>query len=166
MALTLQPEPLSAEAFAPFGDVIEAGGDYLSINFGRTERYHELAAPDTSAQDGHAGISIFRSQPMELPATVKMMERHPLGSQAFISMQRRPFLVLVAPPTYNEQPDLSQLRLFRVGSDQGVNYHRGVWHHYSFSLDEPCDFLCIDRCGGNGKNCDEYYFNDEVMISA
>ncbi|MEZ5480492.1 MAG: ureidoglycolate lyase [Thiolinea sp.] len=164
MAIELYPEPLTAQAFAPFGDVIAAGGEFLSINFGRTERYHDLARLDTLAQDGHPGVSIFRSQPLALPATVKVMERHPLSSQAFISLQRRPFLVLVAPPTTTDRPDLAQLRLFRVSAEQVVNYHRGVWHHYSFSLDEPCDFLCIDRCGGQGPNCDEYYFTDQVIM--
>lgn len=165
MKLTLSPEPLTVEAFAPFGDVIEtAGHDFLSINFGNTERYHELAEVDVPPP-GRTGISIFRSQPMALPAKIKVLERHPLASQAFIAMERRPFLVLVAPPDDSPVPDLSQLRLFKVGAEQGVNYHRGVWHHYSFSLDTPCDFLCIDRCGGEGHNCDEYYLQDEVTIT-
>ncbi len=166
MITTLKPTPLTAEAFSPFGDVIEPGADFMPINFGRTERHHDLAKVDTLEQDGHTGINIFRSKPMDLPATVKVMERHPLSSQAFISMQRKPFLVLVAPPTDTDQPDMAQLRLFKVGENQGVNFHRGVWHHYSFSLDEPCDFICIDRCGGHGKNCDEYYFTEEVIIAA
>lgn len=166
MTITLQPIPLTAEAFAPFGDVIEPGADFMSINFGRTERHHDLAAIDTSEQGGHTGVNIFRSQPLELPTAVKVMERHPMSSQAFISMQRRPFLVLVAPPTDTEQPELAQLQLFRVSEHQGINFRRGTWHHYSFSLGEPCDFICIDRCGGNGKNCDEYYFTEEVIITA
>ena len=167
MAITLQAESLTKDAFAPFGDVIEVeGNDFISINYGRTERYHDLATIDTLETSGHTGVSIFRSQPLELPARIKVMERHPFGSQAFISMQRKPFLIVVAPPTETNQPASDQIRLFRVGADQGINYHRGVWHHYSFSLNEPCDFLCIDRCGGEGKNCDEFYFIDEIIISA
>ena len=166
MTITLNPETLTATAFAPFGDVIETGDDFMPINFGRTERHHDLANIDTLEQGGHTGVSIFRSQPLDLPAAIKVMERHPMSSQAFISMQRKPFLVLVAPPTETEQPDISQLRLFKVSESQGINFHRGVWHHYSFSLGEPCDFICIDRCGGQGKNCDEYYFIEEVIITA
>ncbi len=165
MSITLKPRPLTAAAFAPFGDVIAAGEDFMPINFGRTERHHDLAKIDTAEQNGHTGISIFRSQTLDLPATVKVMERHPLSSQAFISMQRQPFLVLVAPPTETAQPSVTQLQLFSVGADQGVNFKRGVWHHYSFSLHQPCDFICIDRCGGQGKNCDEYYFTEEVIIT-
>ena len=164
--INLHPTPLTAAAFAPFGDVIETqGSNFNPINFGRTERHHDLAKVDTTEQNGHTGISIFRSQPLEggFPFRVKVLERHPMASQAFISMQRRPFLVLVAPPTTTDQPDVSQLMLFKVGPNQGVNFHRGTWHHYSFSLDSSettTDFLCIDRCGGDGNNCDEYYFEE------
>ena len=141
----LHPEPLTAAAFAPYGDVIETQqegskkNNFHLINFGRTERHHDLANIDgTTHQNGHTGISIFRSQPLEggFPFRVKVLERHPMSSQAFISMPRRPFLVLVAPPTpiTTSKPDLTQLKLFMVGPNQGVNFHRGTWHHYSFSL--------------------------------
>lgn len=162
--MKLTPEPLTAEAFAPFGDVIETGDDkvHYTINYGRTERYHDLAQLDVLANDGRPTVSIFRSQPASFPLRVEVMERHPHSSQAFISLQRKPFLVLVAPP--GDQPKLEQLRLFEVGPDQGVNYHRGVWHHYQFSLDEVRDFLCIDRSGGFGDNCDEYHFSEEILI--
>lgn len=162
--MILIPEPLTAAAFAPFGDVIEVGDErtHYAINYGRTERYHDLAQLDVLENEGKPTVSIFRSQPAQFPLKVEVMERHPHSSQAFLSMQRKPFLVLVAPP--GEQPLLEQLRLFVVGADQGVNYHRGVWHHYQFSLDEVRDFLCIDRSGGYGGNCDEYRFVEAVYI--
>lgn len=163
MALELTPQPLTPDVFQPFGDVIEASGnDFLTINFGNTERYHDLIDIDTSEQGGKTGISIFRSSPITSPTTIKLMERHPLSSQAFISLERRPFLALVAPPS--EQPKLDDIKLFLVGANQGVNYHRGVWHHYLFSLDTHCDFICIDRCGGEGNNCDEHYFEEDILI--
>jgi len=168
MTINLHPIPLTAAAFAPFGDVIETqGSNFNAINFGRTERHHDLAKIDTLENDGHTGMSIFRSRPLGggFPFTVKVMERHPMASQAFISLERKPFLVLVAPPTLDNKPDATKLQLFLVGSNQGVNFHRGVWHHYSFSFgtDEKAttDFLCVDRCGGHGNNCDEYYFGKD-----
>lgn len=162
--MMLIPEPLTAAAFAPFGDVIEAGDEktHYTINYGRTERFHDLAQLDVLANGGKPTVSIFRSQPANFPLRVEVMERHPHSSQAFISLQRRPFLVLVAPP--GDQPELDQLRLFEVGPNQGVNYHPGVWHHYQFSLDETRDFLCIDRSGGYGDNCDEHLFSEEIFI--
>lgn len=162
--MILTPEPLLATTFAPFGEVIEATDEqtHFPINYGRTERYHDLAQLDTLENGGKPTISIFRSQPATFPFRVEVMERHPQGSQAFIPLQRQPFLVLVAPPA--EKPEVQQLRLFEVGIGQGVNYHRGVWHHYQFSLDEVRDFLCIDRSGGHGSNCDEYRFCEAIYI--
>jgi len=98
MSLVLKLETLTHDAFAPFGDVIEASehAQQFSINDGNTQRYHDLAEIDPGA-DGQAIVSIFRGQPRTLPFTVTMMERHPKGSQAFIPMSNQPYLVVVAP---------------------------------------------------------------------
>ncbi len=98
-ALTLEIKPLTREAFAPFGEVIEASdaAQHFTINAGNTERYHDLANIEPGP-DGRVIVSIFRGQPRTLPFTVQMMERHPLASQAFVPMSGRPYLVVVAPP--------------------------------------------------------------------
>lgn len=151
--LPLQVEPLSREAFAPFGEVIEASDAVtrFTINAGNTERYHDLANIEPGA-DGRAIVSIFRGQPRALPFRVEMMERHPLASQAFIPMSGKPYLVVVAPA--GEVPTAAQLRVFVARGDQGVNYAAGVWHHPLLALGKVCDFLVIDRAGA-GHNCDE-----------
>lgn len=165
MAHILKPEPLTAAAFAPFGEVIETTGrEFYLINYGKTERYSDLAGLDTLENGGKATVSIFRSQPVQFPFRVEVMERHPQSSQAFISLERQAFLTLVAPA--GEQPVLEELRLFRVGVDQGINYRRGVWHHYMFSPAGIRDFICLDRTGGSGNNCDEYRFSEEILIQA
>lgn len=159
----LIPEPLTAEAFAPFGDVIErAGRNSYTINYGKTERFSDLALLDTLDNGGKPTVSIFRSQPAEFPMCVLVMERHPMSSQAFIAMERKPFLTIVAPR--GERPEVDKIRLFIVGAEQGINYHRGVWHHYLFSPEGERDFLCLDRTGGMGKNCDEHYFDEEIIV--
>jgi ureidoglycolate lyase len=102
-------------------------------------------------------LSIFRTRPLDLPISIKVMERHPLSSQAFYPLSNRPYLVVVA-----ARGDFSaeNLKAFIADGDQGVNYHRGVWHHFSLSLDETSDFLVIDR-GGPEKNCDEVFIEDQ-----
>lgn len=163
MAYILKPEPLTAEAFAPFGDVIETDGrEFYLINYGNTERYSDLAGLDTLENAGKPTVSIFRSQPAQFPLRIKVMERHPQSSQGFIAMERKPFLTLVAPA--GDRPALEQLRLFIVGSNQGINYRRGVWHHYLFSPEGVRDFICLDRTGGSGSNCDEYHFTQEILV--
>lgn len=153
MTRTLQAEPLTAAAFAPFGDVLAATGtpDKL-INQGLCGRYHDLAKLDFG--DGRAGISLFDAQARALPFTLDMMERHPEGSQAFVPMQRDPFLVVVAPDE-NGAPGTPLAFLAQPG--QGVNLHRNVWHGVLCPLNGPGLFAVIDRIG-EGANLQEHWF--------
>ena len=146
-------EVLTAERFAPFGDVIaaDAASRHFPINGGNTERYHDLANLD-AGPDGKLIVSIFRGQPRELPFAVTMLERHPLGSQAFVPLGQQPYLIVVAPA--GEAPLPGALRAFLARPGQGVNYAKGVWHHPLLALNEISDFLVIDR-SGPGNNCDE-----------
>jgi ureidoglycolate lyase len=160
----LEIEMLSAEAFAPFGDVIEARDSvkHFAINGGNTERFHDLMKIELD-ELGHAIVSIFRGLPRELPFEIKMMERHPLGSQSFMPLNGRPYLVAVAPA--GESLSIKDIRIFLAKSHQGVNYRRGVWHHPLLALGETSDFLVIDRAGA-GENCEERYFEESAWIPA
>ena len=163
--ITLNPQPLSREAFAPFGDVIETlGAEHFPINEGTTERYHDLARVDIAEGGGRPLINILRGEPRELPLAIRMMERHPLGSQAFIPTGPHSWLVVVAPA--GEPPQPSDLCAFIAGAGQGVNYHRSVWHHPLIALEAVADFIVVDR-GGGGENCDEFYFaeGEEIFLS-
>ncbi|MFZ1386293.1 MAG: ureidoglycolate lyase [Thiolinea sp.] len=163
MAFILKPEPLTAAAFAPFGDVIETdGNEFYLINYGKTQRYSDVANFDALENGGKPTVSIFRSQPAQFPLRIEVMERHPQASQAFISLERKAFLTVVAP--IGEQPVVEQIRLFLVGPNQGINYRRGVWHHYLFSPEGVRDFICLDRTGGTGSNCDEHRFTQEILV--
>ena len=156
-------EALTVERFAPFGDVISAdtAARHFPINGGTTERYHDLAGLD-AGPDGKLIVSIFRGQPRELPFAVTMLERHPLGSQAFMPLVAQPYLVVVAPAGEAPTPDV--LRAFLARPGQGVNYAPGVWHHPLLALNETCDFLVIDR-SGPGNNCDEITLVDPVYLA-
>ncbi len=157
----LKPRLLTREAFAPFGDVIETEGSrHYTINDGTTERFHDLARVDVAAEAGRPLINIFRAQPLEMPLRIEMMERHPLSSQAFVPLSAAPFLVLVAPPGETVGPE--DLVAFITNGKQGVNYHRGVWHHPVLALQPDSDFLVVDR-GGEGANYDEVTFEDAVI---
>lgn len=142
-------EPLTAEAFAEFGTVIEADpSTAVEINTGYTTRYHALA--EAAVGDGDAIISIFRGRVR--PLTVGMLERHPLGSQAFIPLGGRPWLAVVS-----DTPDLANCRAFYCAGHQGLQYDVNVWHHPLLVLDETQDFLIIDRAGA-GENLEEIFF--------
>ena len=147
----LTPEPLTAEAFAPFGRVIEATDDAvkLDINQGHAVRYDRLAEIDVADEGGVGVISLFRARPLGA-LVLKTFERHPLGSQSFVPLSGQPYLVAVAPAG---DFDAANVRLFRADGHQGVHYRKGVWHHFLLVLDES-DFLVVDRAGP-GDNLEE-----------
>ena len=142
--------PLTAAAFAAFGDVLDTAGDPdRIINAGLCGRYHDRARLDFG--DGRAGISIFNAQPRDLPYTCDLLERHPEGSQAFIPMTQAPFLVIVAPDD-DGRPGAPQA--FITSPGQGINLHRGTWHGVLTPLHAPGLFAVIDRIGP-GANLEE-----------
>lgn len=147
----LTPEPLTAEAFALFGRVIEASDAAvkLDINQGHAVRYDALAEVDVAEGGGVPVISLFRAKPLAEPV-LRTFERHPLGSQTFVPLSGKPYLVAVAPAG---DFDPAAIRLFRAEPHQGVHYWKGVWHHFLLVLEES-DFLVVDR-SGPGDNCEE-----------
>ena len=148
-------ERLDAAAFAPFGDVIELAGEPSTmINAGRCGRYHDLAALDF-IEGGAPGISLFDGTPYPLPHALDLVERHPLGSQAFLPMSDAPFLVIVAE---DEGGVPVRPRAWVTNGRQGVNYRRGTWHGVLTPLFAPALFAVVDRVGGTGNNLQEYRF--------
>lgn len=159
MSEIIQIQPVTAEAFAPFGDLLDVSGapDKI-INQGMCGRYHNRAQLDFN--EGRAGISLFNAQPRSLPLTLDMMERHPDGSQAFLPMSQEPFLVIVAPDADGKP---GQPLAFVTQPGQGVNYHRGVWHGVLTPLSHPGLFAVVDRIG-EGANLEEHWFQDPFTV--
>ena len=154
-------EPLTREAFAPFGEVIEADPASMRlINGGTTERYDALATVEAYGEGAEVLINIFRGQPRKFPYIVNMMERHPFGSQSFSPLSGRAFLVVVSEDR-DGIPDVP--RVFLARPDQGVNYRANSWHHPLMTLGETSDFLVVDRLGP-GKNLEEYFFDTPYLI--
>jgi ureidoglycolate lyase len=159
MSAEILIEPLTRAAFARFGEVLEAEGppDRL-INQGLCGRYHDLATLDF--EDGRAGLSLFRSEARRLPYRLEMVERHPLGSQAFLPMTPDPFLVIVAPDADGAP---GRPLAFRTAPGQGINVARNIWHGVLTPLAEPGLFAVIDRIGP-GDNLEEHWFETPVLV--
>ena len=158
---TLATEPLARAAFAPFGQVIEqAGAQHYPINSGHCERYHDLARVELGGVHARPLISLFHSRHFTLPLTLTMVERHPLGSQAFYPLSPHPFLVIVAP---DESGTPATPRAFITGPGQGVNIAMNIWHGVLTPLEADADFLCVDR-GGEGNNLEEHRFAEPWLI--
>jgi ureidoglycolate lyase len=154
MSMMLRPVPLTAHAFQEFGDVIQADSrSSFGINQGTTERFHDLARVEVTPElGGRPLINIFRCAPRGFPLDVILMEKHPLGSQAFYPLSARPYLVVVAPPT--PKLDVTKIVAFHAARDQGVNFATGVWHHPLLTLEATSDFIVVDR-GDAGDNYEE-----------
>ena len=162
----LQIQPLTAEAFKPFGDVIEANeaARHFSINQGYAERYDKLALVDANDSGGQAAISVFRAKARTWPIELSVLEKHPLGSQAFMPVSGHAYMVVVAPGV--EQPDVDKVQCFLASATQGVNYAKGTWHHPLLALHDG-DFLVVDRSGAKGDmNCVEFSLQGLGMLCA
>ena len=151
--------PLTAGAFAPFGDVLDTskGPDFL-INEGLCGRHHDRAELDFGG--GAPAISLFDAVPRSLPYRFDLVERHPLGSQAFVPMCMCSFLVIVAPDA-GGRPGTPQAFLTAPG--QAVNLHRGTWHGVLTPLEAPGLFAVVDRVG-EGQNLEEYRFPEPWAV--
>ena len=161
MAEILTIQPLTKEAFAPFGSVIEADPAFMRyINGGTTERYNALTEVEAVGEDAKVIINIFRGSPRSFPYAVNMMERHPFGSQSFSPIDDRPWLVVVAE---DEGGKPGRPQVFRAGGRQGVNYRRNVWHHPLMTVGAVSDFLVVDRLGA-GNNVIEHFFDTPFVI--
>ena len=159
-AISLRPEPLTRERFASYGDVIEASLDRSNaMNEARFERFDDLCDVNV---DGDIAISVARCRaPTALPLRVDMVERHPLGSQAFVPLKPCRMVIVVAPP--GEAVDPLALRAFVTNGKQGINYHRGTWHMPLIAFDAGQEFLVIDY-GGSEPNCEQHELDAVVML--
>lgn len=164
MSLSLRALPLTAERFAPFGDVIEASAAHKQVmNNARFERFRDLARVDMGDESGAwPSISIARSSTAtEFPYRLDMLERHPNGSQAFMPLAHFRFVVVVAPA--GESVEVEEIAAFVTNGKQGVNYHKGVWHMPMIALRSGQEFLIVDSAEESAI-CDEHYLGEPVLV--
>ncbi|GKY89429.1 ureidoglycolate lyase [Sinisalibacter aestuarii] len=160
MTRILHTEPLTADAFAPFGDVLEAAGEPdRIINQGKCGRFHDRARLDFGP-GGRAGVSLFRAEPRTLPYMLDLLERHPEGSQTFVPMSIEPFLVIAAP---DEGGRPGRPRAFLTAPGQAVSFHRGTWHGVLTPLSAPGLFAVIDRIGDT-PNLEEHWLDTPYVV--
>jgi len=161
MTRILTAIPLTREAFAPFGDVIDIDtANHYPINGGKAERFHALAAAEATGPNARVLVSIVRGTPYEFPLKLTMVERHPFGSQVFMPLSPRPFVVVVA---HDENGKPGEPHVFVTRPGQGVNYPRNSWHGVLTPIGEEQDFLVVDR-GGDGVNVEEHFFAEPYEV--
>ena len=162
MKITIYPKPITKENFSKFGDMITTDDiKPLEINNGYAERFDGIANLDTSKDNGETTICIFSALKRSFPMKIDMMEKHPLGSQAFVPMKETTFLVFVAPKA--TKPNLHEIEAFVVPPGIGVNYNPGIWHFPLIST-EDMNFLVIDRKGSGDNLVIENLDKEEVIL--
>ena len=159
--IELRPEELTAEAFAPYGDVVEsADSEAEEMNADSFERFDDLCK--VNADDGRVAMSIARCRvATKLPHQFAMVERHPHGSQSFVPLTPCRMMVVVAPA--GAAPKAADLRAFVSNGRQGINYHQGTWHMPLIAFDAGQEFLIIDRVGDT-PNCDLHDLDQPVTL--
>ncbi len=157
---TITPEILTKESFAAYGEVLElAGSKPVTINSGNCDRYHDLATIDV-CDSGSAGISLFDAKVYANPLTLRYVERHPLGSQAFLPTSTDPYLVVVA-DDHNNKAQIP--KAFITNGYQGVNYFRNCWHGVLTPIIKKSIFVVVDYIGDE-QNLQEYSYDQPYLI--
>ena len=157
----IKAKNITKKNFSKFGQLIDTSKkNPISINDGYAKRFDDLINIDTSKKKGKAIISIFKAKKRRFPIKIDMMEKHPLGSQAFIPMEDTNFLVFVAPR--GDKPDINKIQSFLVPKQTGVNYKAGIWHFPLIAL-KNINYLIVDR-KGKEKNLVIYKFKKDKII--
>ena len=160
METVIKPIKITKENFSNFGDLISSENiKPIDINAGYAKRYDDLANINTRKGEGKTIVSIFSALKRSFPMKIDMMEKHPLGSQAFMPMKETTFLVFVAPP--GDLPEINNIKSFIIPTGIGINYKPGIWHFPLIST-EDTNFLVIDR-KGSGNNLIIYNFEKEKI---
>jgi len=145
MEISIKPKIISEENFSVFGNIITSKNlKSIEINNGYAKRYDDVLNLDTLKENGETSVSIFSALKRNFPMKIDMMEKHPLGSQAFMPMKETTFLVFVAPE--GDKLNIDKMESFIVPPGIGVNYKPGTWHFPLIST-EDMNFLVIDRKG-------------------
>ena len=157
----IKAKKITKKNFSKFGQLIDTSKkNPININDGYAKRFDNLINLDASKNKGKAIISIFKAKKRRFPMKIDMMEKHPLGSQAFIPMEDTKFLVFVAPR--GDKPDIDKIESFVVPKQTGVNYNAGIWHFPLISM-KNMNFLIVDR-KGKGNNLVIYKFKKNKII--
>ena len=161
MKIIIKPKKITRKSFSKFGELINTKNKRpISINNGYAKRFHDLAKINTSSKKGNTIISIFSAKKRNFPMKIDIMEKHPLGSQAFIPMKETTFIVFVAPR--GKKPDVNKIKSFIVPKQTGINYKTGIWH-FPLISNKNMNFLVIDR-KGKGNNLIIHKFKKEKIL--
>lgn len=163
---TIRTELLTSESFAEFGDVVSAGMKTgSSANQGTAVRFDWSAALENKREGAKPNLAVFRAAPQSLPFSVKLLERHPHSTQAFLPMLCSEFLIIVAPSLPDGAPDIDNVHAFVGRSAQGINYRVGVWHHPIVAINDAAEFAMLAWEDRSAADCEELRLASPIEVS-
>ena len=165
MKPSLKLEPLTAEAFAPFGAVVSAGlGAGAAANQGTAVRFDWVAAIQSTRPEAKLNLAVFRSVARTLPIELKLFERHPCSTQVFLPMIVGKMVVVVAPTAEDGLPDLRGLRAFVGEAGQGIAYAVGTWHHPIIALEQAAELAMLAWEDKGPRDCEEHPLSESIWV--
>jgi len=122
----VKAEPLTPEAFAPFGQVIATGDMVMELREG--ERFHL----NVLSYDRH-------------PLVCDHLNRHHRATQALVALAGRPTLVVVAPAEldFSTRDHLAAVRAFVCDGTAGINIALSTWHWGPYPLMDHVDLVNV-----------------------
>ena len=124
----LKVQPMTREAFAPFGVLIDSRGS-VEIDLG----------------EGQPSMTGATSE--WRPFSFDFMARHKRTMQVFSPLVSSQSVIAVAPPNNSDAPDVDRVVAFLVDGRLPYAYHKGTWHTPPFPLKEWASYLVVDRAG-------------------
>ena len=155
----LKAEPLTREAFAPFGQVLAyEPGDILRNNF--------AAALFSDRPAARPNLRVQRTEATATPHLARVIERHRRSSQMFAPISGCGCLIVVFPSAADGAPVLAEGRAFVSRGDQAINYNRDTWHHGLMARDPGGVFLMLRWEDGTAEDEEFLTLDQPILIEA
>ncbi|MHA1567589.1 MAG: ureidoglycolate lyase [Alphaproteobacteria bacterium] len=163
--MQIQSKSLNRQDFAPFGEIVEPGGDWHSANAGMARRFSDVVTLETRRGEARPNLAIFEVEPYDLPFAIEEMEQHPYSTQTFLPLAAARYMIVVCAAGQNGLPDPAAMHAFVVGQQVGISYRVGIWHHAIMALDQPARFTSLTWEDGSSGDCNFHRLDAPVLLT-
>ena len=162
--MNLEIKKITKKNFLQYGQLISTNDiESKKINKNTTNSFYDLVDIEVFGHDKKIRVNIFKAKKRNFPLKIDMLENHPLGSQAFIPLQKTNFIVVVAPIA--PKPDINLIEAFYLSSEEGVNFKAKVWHFPLIAIQDS-NFLIIDKkVEKNNLEIFSFKNNEKILLN-
>jgi ureidoglycolate lyase len=149
--------PLTAEAFAPYGQVLQGTGPV-------TERKEFASRMQNGRPHAKPNMTYMKVLPASGRVLVRAVERHPFSNQTFVPLNGTRHLVAVCPSAPDGSPVVERLEVFVASGSQAVNYDANVWHAPRTALSAPGEFVMFRWDDGGAQDTELMVLTTPVAV--